>query len=118
MNRRSSTEWESLVRQFQLSGVSQRAFCETHDIKYPTMSYWVRKINRADNPQEALSIVELAMPKIGFLGSKLLSTIIQTEGITLSLPGSEGSLRITGEISLEQLGKIIQACSIPESDYV
>ena len=118
MNRRSSTEWETLVRQFQQSGMTQKEFCETYDIKYPTLSYWVRKIHRMDRGEDSLSIVELAMPPLAPFGGELFSTVIQTEGITLELPGSNGSLRITGSISLEQLGKLIQACSPGENDNV
>lgn len=118
MNRRSSTEWEAIVRKFQQSGMTQKAFCESNDLKLATLGYWVRKINRLDRGEEGLSIVELAMPVAAFMGSQFLSTTIQTEGITIPVENGNGTLRITGSISIEQLGRIIQACNSGEPVYV
>lgn len=118
MNRRSSTEWEAIVRQYQQSGMTQKAFCEIHGIKHPTLSYWSRKVNRIDRGEEDITLVELPMPITGFLGDHFLKTTFHTDGITVPLEEGDAMLRITGTVSIEQLGRIIQACNFGGQSHV
>lgn len=42
--RRSASEWQSLIGQQQESGISQKAFCELHNICVSTFTLWKRKL--------------------------------------------------------------------------
>ena len=33
----------SLIRQWQSSGISQKAFCEQHDVRYHIFHYWYKR---------------------------------------------------------------------------
>lgn len=45
-NRRSAAEWQILIGQQQESGISQKAFCELHNICLSTFTLWKRKLTQ------------------------------------------------------------------------
>lgn len=44
--------WRETLRQFEASGLSQRAFCEAEDLSLSTFGYWRRKLEGTREPQE------------------------------------------------------------------
>ncbi len=46
--RRSPKYWQGMVDQFEISGLSQRAFCQQAGIAYGTFSRWRRRLLAAD----------------------------------------------------------------------
>ena len=64
--RRSATEWQSLILQQAESGLSAKAFCDQHDITYPSFMNWRRRLGDEVLPEssnESLPMfVELTKP--------------------------------------------------------
>ena len=42
----SPEQWQQVIDQQQLSGMSQRAFCSTHNIGLSTFTHWKRKLRK------------------------------------------------------------------------
>ena len=49
--RRPASEWQSLIEDWRLSGLSQKAFCAKHGLAISTFCKWVNKLSApgADN---------------------------------------------------------------------
>ena len=45
--RRTGVDWRSVILGHEKSGLSQRSYCEKHDLAHSTFTYWKRKLNRA-----------------------------------------------------------------------
>ena len=43
----SPEQWQQVIDQQQASGMSQRAFCNTHNIGLSTFTHWKRKLRKA-----------------------------------------------------------------------
>jgi len=54
--RRSHDEWESLVRQWQQSGLSCVAFCKLNNIGYASFCQWRQRFEKSEAPTEKTSI--------------------------------------------------------------
>lgn len=66
--RRSQTEWQRLMKEFETSGETQRAFCESRGIAYSTFCYWRRRLRAAEQkPVSEPPLVELPL----FVGGDL-----------------------------------------------
>jgi hypothetical protein len=60
--RRSQTEAERLVLEFERSGMTRSAFCQAHEVPAHTLDYYRRKLRgRAEGPARLLA-VELVGP--------------------------------------------------------
>lgn len=67
MRRRSQAEVESLVRDFEQSGLSRKAFCDAHSIAVHTLDYYrarhrIRRATPAD--QELLPVDLISTPPV------------------------------------------------------
>lgn len=51
--RRTGKQWQSIVDQFEASGLSQRAFCRQVGVSYGTFSRWRRRLMSANTQQRA-----------------------------------------------------------------
>jgi len=49
--RRTPEQWAEVVRDYEASGQSQRAFCAAHEIGQSTLRYWRRRLEK--RPEEA-----------------------------------------------------------------
>lgn len=61
--RKSLTEWQALVSQYESSGLSVSEFCTTHKIGYVSFCRWRKRIQEASDDQgnrEAEAFVNLA----------------------------------------------------------
>lgn len=63
--RRSQAEAESLVRDFEQSGLSRKAFCSAHGVRLHTLDYYrgrYRSHRAAPDSQELLPVDLISMP--------------------------------------------------------
>ena len=60
--RKNNDKFLSLKAQFENSGLTQKAFCQKHQIAYSTFQYWLRKC-KAEAPQHS-SFVEVSMSEV------------------------------------------------------
>ncbi len=44
--RRTATEWERLILEYQTSGLTQRDYCEQHDVPYSSFTNWFAKLKK------------------------------------------------------------------------
>ena len=61
--RKSLTQWQALVSQYESSGLSVSEFCTTHNIGYVSFCRWRKRIQEASDDQnnrEAEAFVNLA----------------------------------------------------------
>jgi len=68
--RLSAEQWRRLVDEQQQSGLSQRAFCETHGLTVSTFNNWKRRLTMT--PPEGGSEVDVVftpLPEVALCGS-------------------------------------------------
>jgi len=108
--------WETLIEEWESSGVSQKAFCEMRGEVYSTFTYWRRKIkeNTLDHP---LSVACYEVQPTQSLDHASRSRVFQTDGITLPL-GNNAVVTIRGSVSLEQLESLVRSCVPDTHPYV
>ena len=70
--------WRQQIEAWQVSGQSQRAFCEAHDLNYPRFGYWLRKFRQQATRQENDK-------PTGFVPVTQASPML-TDGLSLVLP--------------------------------
>jgi hypothetical protein len=61
--RKSLTQWQALVSQYEISGLSVSEFCTTHNIGYVSFCRWRKRIQEASgyqNNRETEAFVNLA----------------------------------------------------------
>jgi hypothetical protein len=58
--RRSRAEWEQLMSDYENGSLSQRAFCDQHDVAYSSFCYWRKQLRMPvmDAPKLS-SLIEL-----------------------------------------------------------
>lgn len=61
MKRASLNEMKAVVASFQVSGLTQREFCQQQQIKLPTFSYWYRKVQLT--PSTTGGFTEVTVPE-------------------------------------------------------
>jgi hypothetical protein len=47
-SRRTRSDWQALIREFEQSGISRQRFCATASISVSTFDYWRRKLRNED----------------------------------------------------------------------
>ncbi len=43
-------QWKITIDDWKSSGLSQKAFCQNHNLKIHTLHYWIRKLNKGSKP--------------------------------------------------------------------
>jgi transposase-like protein len=56
---RSSAERQRLLERYARGGLSQRRFCERHDLPLSTLTYWLRQSRRGGTAPAVPALVEL-----------------------------------------------------------
>ena len=51
--RRTACEWQALILQQAESGLSGKAFCDQHDITYPSFMNWRRRLGDNSSPESS-----------------------------------------------------------------
>lgn len=89
---RSASEWQTLISQWQTSGLSAPAFCEQQSIGYASFCQWRQRLRSAD------VVAESAIPPATFIDLGALSAGNTASGqgwhIVLSL-GNGVELRLS-----------------------
>lgn len=89
--------WIKLVTDWETSGVSQRAFCKSHNIDYSQFCYWRYEFNKAKKK------------KLGtFVPVKVERSPKKTEPLTVSL-GCKLSIIIEDESHVALAAKLVKA---------
>lgn len=60
--RRSAEEWRMIVRDFERSGLTQRAYADRHGIVLATLRWWVSRIGSGSRQEEAVEFVPVELP--------------------------------------------------------
>ena len=48
-----TTFWQEHVTAWQTSGLTQKAYCKEHDLRYSTFGYWARKLRALSGDYQA-----------------------------------------------------------------
>jgi putative transposase len=86
---RSSEQWQTIVDQFETSGLSQRAFCQQVGISYGTFTRWRRRLMRADTQQP------LTMPD-----ADLFVEVSAGSGLPVTTPAWDVELQLGPDVVL------------------
>ena len=75
--------WLNLVKKYETSGLSQKAFCEKNNLKLSSFSYWVSKASNPSDKKDYKEEFEFASVSI----SQEISSAIAVEvsGISISV---------------------------------
>jgi hypothetical protein len=115
-------KWSGIIREWKASTLTQKAYCAEHDLSYSTFCYWSRAVrDRAGSEApssdvHAVEIRRISSEPIPFDIRTALGAELETEGIVLTVAGSEGRVTIEGKILLGSLARILAACQ-NEVDY-
>ena len=71
------TFWHEHVTTWQASGLTQKAYCDEHGLRYSAFGYWVRKLRGATEPPTEKK-------GAGFV--PVIPATVQPTGLILSLP--------------------------------
>jgi hypothetical protein len=58
-------KWQNIITEAKASGMSAPAFCKARGIKYPTYSYWVRKLGLAAGRLPMVKVVGPQSARVG-----------------------------------------------------
>ena len=58
-DRRSRSDWEGLMSQYDSSKATQRAFCAQHNLAYSTFGWWRKKLRQSVSSVQSVSLIEL-----------------------------------------------------------
>lgn len=105
MRRKTMELWLTHVAAWEESGLSQKEFCVTHGLSYPSFNYWVRKHEAKPSGAAELELVEL--PVAGRPASE--NILVQLAGVELLL--GRARLSVQGELSLDHLGELARLCA-------
>ena len=110
-----SEHWGKLLTAWQDSGLNQKAFCVERGISYSNFCYWRRsRASGADElGNEHIRAIEITRHTEDFLAgalSALPTSLMETQGIVLTLPGCDATITIAGRVSLVTLGRLMAAC--------
>ncbi len=86
-NKLTKTElWAKCIQDFHSSGLSQKEWCQQHQVALSTLSYWIRKQAKGiTEPEQVTDPVFAELPSERELSSNLLS---EHAPVTIYLPGS------------------------------
>lgn len=59
---RAIVDWESVVLQFEKSGLSQKDFCAQESLMHGTFKYWLYRIRNSREVQTSPSFVKILTP--------------------------------------------------------
>lgn len=58
-DRRSRSDWEGLMLQYESSQVTQREFCARHNLAYSTFGLWRKRLRQTVVRAQPVSLIEL-----------------------------------------------------------
>jgi transposase-like protein len=63
--KRSATDWQEIMTQYERSGRSRAAFCRSQSISPSTFDVWYRKLRSEKGPQEFVEVKPVEETSIG-----------------------------------------------------
>jgi hypothetical protein len=107
--------WESIIRGWPESGLSQREYCLRKSLSYSTFRYWYRRLGFGNAQTEAsrrIRVVEVSQKAMKLQTSTMnpeANGEVQTDKIVIKIPGTEATVTISGRMNLAHLSRIMSA---------
>lgn len=76
----TSQEMQGVIKEWQTSGLSKKAFCRQRNIKYQTFHYWCKRLTETSSPGFTEVVVDSGLGVGKF-------EIIFPSGVRMILPG-------------------------------
>ena len=105
--RRKQSDWEKLVSEWEASGQSQKAFCETRNICYRSFNQWksrIKKTARADEANTAAPFIPVRVEEKDF------SSLQAVSNVTVDLPNN---IKLSLNIDTASAAALIKSLSEP-----
>ena len=114
--RQARDQWKRIIEDWQGEGKSQRQYCSQKGLVYSAFRYWFRTLatGSANDGNEdsvlAIDISKARLPRPRVLTRTMAKPTINACGIVIPIVGTDAAVSLSGRLSLEQLGRIIEAC--------
>ncbi len=59
---KKSEQWKIIINEWKSSGLSQKEYCQTHNLKVHALHYWLRKLTAVSHPND--SFVAFSSPSV------------------------------------------------------
>ncbi len=56
-------QWQNIIDDCKASGLTQKNFCQNHNIKIHTFHYWLKKLSEKSKPKNHFIPFEVIQPK-------------------------------------------------------
>ena len=108
--------WTQVFTEWEVSGQSQKKFCEERGLALSLFSYWRKRLRECSEDQtREVACFDIRDVKRLSLSDDLENIPIETTGIMLPV-GKTATLTVQGRITLGELKRILQASGVRESD--
>jgi hypothetical protein len=107
--------WESIIRKWPGSGLSQRKYCLRQSITYSAFRYWYRRLGfKSAQPEAngrvcAFEVSKKAIKPQAVTMNPMANGKVETDKIVIEIPGTEATVTISGRMSLVSLSRIMSA---------
>jgi len=114
--RQTRDQWKGIIEDWQGDGTSQRQYCSQKGLVYSAFRYWFRKLSTGpakggnERPVLAIEISKAKMPRPLVVTRTTAKPTINACGIVIPIAGTDAAVTLSGLLSLEQLGRILEAC--------
>ncbi len=106
------THWEQVIQDWEGIGQSQKDFCIQRNISYSVFRYWRAKLDGSGPTGmslDSIHAVEIGRVYKNSFPARALE--FDTQGISMSVSGSDAKVTIHGRINIDRLERIIVACN-------
>jgi len=114
--RKTRDQWKRIIENWQGDGKSQRQYCSQRGLVYSAFRYWFRKLatgSANDGNEDSVLAIEISkarLPRPRVVPRTTAKPSIKAYGIVIPIDGTDAAVTLSGRLSLEQLGRIIEAC--------
>ena len=111
-----SEHWGTIIADWQTSRLTQRQYCLERGLSYSTFCYWRRGVRGKSESESsnaeirAVEVAHLPLASRTFDPLQTMTMELETQGIVLSIPGSNGTVTVEGRLQLGILAQILAAC--------
>ena len=95
-SKKSSLEWQKIIKAWRGSGISRAEFCRQHKIPVSTFDYWKRKING----RSSTGLIKIEQP--------IVSGAHNPYGMKVT--ARDFALEIAPGVQLQEVRTMLQAC--------
>jgi hypothetical protein len=114
--RQTRDQWKRIIEDWQGGGKSQRQYCSQKGLVYSAFRYWFRKLAKGsandgnEGPVQAIEISKTKLLRPWAMARATAKPTINACGIVIPIVGTDAAVTLSGRLSLEKLGRIIEAC--------